>query len=199
MDSINARKTELVPAALRLVVEAGILPFFAKCDKDHTSEELETVLIPGTEATCTEGGVADAYACADCGYVVSGGGATDALGHDEEVAVVEATCTKTGTKTISCTRCDYEVVETLPKKAHSFGTWTVTAEATCDADGLETRKCSCGAYEEKTIPAKGHADADGNYVCDTCGSELEQPEKSFFDKILDFFRSIIDWFKNLFS
>ena len=42
-------------------------------------------------------------------------------------------------------------------------------------------------------------DADGNYVCDTCGSELEQPEKSFFDKILDFFRSIIDWFKNLFS
>ena len=32
MDSINARKAELVPAVLNLVREAGVLPFFAACD-----------------------------------------------------------------------------------------------------------------------------------------------------------------------
>ncbi len=199
MKSINIRKAELVPAALRLVREAGILPFFAKCDKDHTAADLETVLVPGTPATCTEAGVEDAYACAECGYVVSGGGEEEALGHDEIVDEVAATCTKTGTKTTTCSRCDYEKVETLPKKDHSFGKWTTVNEATCVEEGLQKRACSCGAYEEKGIPAKGHTDADGNYVCDVCDAELEQPEKSFFQKIIDFFNRIIEWFKNLFA
>lgn len=30
-------------------------------------------------------------------------------------------------------------------------------------------------------------------------AQLPEPEKSFFDKIIDFFMSIIEWFKNLFS
>lgn len=199
MKSINNRKTELVPAALNLVREAGILPFFAKCAKDHTAADLETVVIPGTPATCTKGGVEDAYACADCGYVVSGGGEKDALGHDYIVNTVEATCTATGTKTTTCSRCDYNDVETLPVKAHSFGDWTVATQATCTEEGLEVRVCDCNAKEERAIAAKGHADADGNYVCDTCGAELPQPEKSFFDKIIDFFNRIIEWFKNLFN
>lgn len=199
MDSINSRKAELVPAALNLVREAGILPFFAKCGNDHTAADLETVIIPGTPATCTEAGVEDAVACADCGYIVSGGGVKDALDHDYVVETVEATCTATGTKTTTCTRCDYVDVETLPVKAHSFGEWTVATEATCTEDGLEIRVCGCNAKEERAIAAKGHADADGNYVCDTCGTELEQPEKSFFQKIIDFFNRIIEWFKNLFN
>ncbi len=199
MKSINNRKADLVPAALNLVREAGILPFFAKCDNDHTAEDLETVVIPGKAATCTEGGVEDAYACADCGYVVSGGGAKDALGHDYKVAITEATCTNTGTKTTTCSRCDYEAVETLPVKAHSYGEWKVVEAAGCVTDGIEKRTCSCGAFEEKAIAATGHKDADGNYVCDSCGAELPQPEKGFFDKIIDFFNSIIEWFKNLFG
>lgn len=199
MDSINARKAELVPAALRLVREAGILPFFAKCDKDHTASDLETVVIPGTAATCTDSGKEDAYACADCGYVVSGGGEIDALGHDYIENVVEATCTKTGTKTTTCSRCDYEAIETLAVKAHSYGAWTVTVAAGCETDGVEKHSCNCGAYEERAIPATGHKDADADYVCDTCSEELPEPEKSFFDKIIDFFMSIIEWFKNLFS
>lgn len=199
MKSINNRKEELVPAALRLVVEAGILPFFAKCENDHTSADLETVLVPGTAATCTKAGVEDAYACADCGYVVSGGGEIGALGHDEKVNTVEATCTKEGTVTTTCTRCDYTVVENLPVKAHSYGEWQTVTAASCEGEGLQKRSCSCGAYEEKIIAATGHADADANYVCDTCGAELPQPEKSFFQKIIDFFNRIIEWFKNLFS
>ncbi len=199
MDSINERKADLVPAALRIVREAGILPFFAKCDKDHTSADLETVVITGKAATCTEPGVEDAYACAECGYVVSGGGEIGALDHDYKVATVEATCTKTGTKTTTCSRCDYENVETLPVKAHSYGAWKTVTEASCEADGLQKRTCACGKAEEKVIPATGHKDANEDYVCDSCGTELEQPEKSFFQKIIDFFNSIIEWFKNLFA
>lgn len=199
MKSINNRKTALVPAALKLVREAGILPFFAKCDNDHTAADLETVVIPGKAATCTESGVEDAYACADCGYVVSGGGTIDALGHDYKTDIVEATCTETGTKTTTCSRCDYNVTETLSKKAHSYGAWTVATAAGCEADGVEIRKCDCGATESRDIPATGHKDADGNYVCDSCSAELPQPEKNFFEKIIDFFNSIIEWFKNLFG
>ncbi len=199
MKSINNRKTELVPAAINFVREAGILPYFAKCDNDHTVAELETVVIPGKAATCTEAGVEDAYACADCGYVVSGGGTIDALGHDYKTDIVEATCTETGTKTTTCSRCDYNVTETLSKKAHSYGAWTVATAAGCESDGVEIRKCDCGATESRDIPATGHKDADGNYVCDSCSAELPQPEKSFFEKIIDFFNSIIEWFKNLFG
>ncbi len=199
MDSINARKEELVPAALNLVREAGILPYFAKCDKDHTAADLETVVIPGTPATCTEGGIEDAYACADCGYVVSGGGAIEALDHDYKVNTVDSTCTATGTTTTTCSRCDYVDVATIPVKPHSFGEWTVVTAATCTEDGVKTRTCACTAHEDEVIPQIGHQDADGNYVCDTCSAELPQPEKSFFEKIVDFFNSIIEWFKKLFG
>ncbi len=199
MKSINARKTDLVPAALALVREAGILPYFAKCDKDHTAADLDVVIVPGYAATCTEAGVEDAKACADCGYIVSGGGAIGALNHAEKVNIVEATCTSTGTKTITCSRCAYEKVETLPVKDHTFGDWQTVAEATCEEAGLQNRTCTCGAAEEKVLPATGHSDADGDYVCDKCAAELEQPEKSFFQQIIDFFNMIIEWFKNLFS
>ena len=201
MDSLNALKADLVPAALNLVREAGVLPFFAKCDKDHTAADLETVLVPGTAATCTEAGVEDTVKCAECGYVVSGGGVIDALGHDYKVATVDSTCTKTGTKTTTCSRCDYEKVETIAVKAHSYGAWKVTKAATCVDKGVETRTCTCGKEETRPINATGnHPDADGNKVCDHCGHDWnEKEDNSFFGKIKAFFQRIIDWFKNLFK
>lgn len=198
MDSLNALKADLVPAALNLVREAGVLPFFAKCDKDHTAADLETVLVPGTAATCTEAGVEDTVKCAECGYVVSGGGVIDALGHDYKVATEDSTCTKTGTKTTTCSRCDYEKVETIAVKAHSYGAWKVTKAATCVDKGTETRTCSCGKVETREINATGnHTDANGDEACDVCGKSLA--DNSFFGKIKAFFQRIIDWFKNLFK
>ncbi len=201
MDSLNALKADLVPAALNLVREAGVLPFFAKCDKDHTAADLETVLVPGTAATCTEAGVEDAYKCADCGYVVSGGAAIKAFDHDYKVATVDSTCTKTGTKTTTCSRCDYEKVETIALKAHSYGAWSQTKAPTCVDKGVQTRTCSCGKAETKSIAATGkHPDADGNKICDYCDHDWnEKEDNSFFGKIKAFFQSIIDWFKNLFK
>ncbi len=201
MDSLNALKADLVPAALNLVREAGVLPFFAKCDKDHNAlTDAEKVIVPGKAATCTEAGVEDAVKCAGCGYVVSGGGVIKALDHDYKYATVESTCIVAGTKTTTCSRCDYNNVESLPLKAHSYGAWTVTTAATCTANGVETRACACGKAETRAIAATGHADADGNYVCDACGTELEKAEdNSFFGKIKAFFQRIIEWFKNLFK
>ncbi len=203
MDSINARKADLVPAVLNLAREAGVLPFFAKCDKDHTAADLETITVPGKAATCTETGIEDACKCAECGYVVSGGGKIPALDHDYKVNTVESTCTTAGTKTTTCSRCDdYSKVEKLPLKAHSYGAWATTVNPTCDEKGVETRKCACGKAETKEVPATGHTDTDGNKICDTCQydwNEAEEEDNSFIGKIKAFFQKIIDWFKNLFK
>lgn len=200
MDSINARKAELVPAALNLVREAGILPFFAKCELDHSAADLATVVIAGKAATCTEDGTEDAYACADCGYIVSGGEGIPAPGHDYKSEITkQATCTEAGVETFTCLTCGDSYTKAIAKKAHSYGAWTTKTEATCTADGVSVRSCSCGKSETKAIPATGHTDANTDYICDTCGAELDKPEMNFFEKIIAFFRSIIDWFKGLFS
>lgn len=200
MRSINERKADLVPAALNLVRESGILPYFAKCELDHAAADLETVLIAGTAATCTVGGVEDAYACADCGYIISGGATINALGHSYSSVVTKAaTCTAEGVETFTCSDCSDTYTKSIAKLAHSYGAWTTQTAATCTADGVSVRSCACGAKETTAIAAAGHTDADGNYTCDTCGTALDQPEMNFFEKIIAFFRSIIDWFKNLFS
>ncbi len=156
MDSINARKADLVPAVLNLVREAGVLPFFAKCDKDHTAADLETVVIKGKDATCTEAGVEDKVACAECGYVVSGGETIPALNHELSTVTVDSTCTAEGTKTTTCSRCDYKVVEKIAMKAHTYGAWKVTKAATCTAKGVETRTCTCGKTETREIAMIAH-------------------------------------------
>lgn len=160
MDSINARKAELVPAVLNLAREAGVLPFFAKCDKDHTAADLETILVPGKAATCTQDGIKDAYKCAECGFVVSGGGVIPAA-HTKPVnkAKVDSTCTSTGTQAgVYCEGCKTWVSggETIAKKTHSY-TWTVTTAAGHESSGVKTGKCVCGDTKTEVIAATGHS------------------------------------------
>ncbi len=205
MDSINARKAELVPAVLNLAREAGVLPFFAKCDKDHTAADLETVTIAGKAATCTEAGVEDAKACAECGYIVSGGGAIAAPGHSwgAWAQTTAPKCETNGVETRTCGACGTSETKAVAATGHvTWSAWTVTVAPSCDAKGLETRTCSCGKTETRDVAATGHADADSNKICDTCGydwNEYEEEDNSFFAKIKAFFQKIIDWFKNLFS
>lgn len=161
MDSLNALKADLVPAALNLVREAGVLPFFAKCDKDHSAlTDAEKRIVAGKAATCTEAGVEDAVYCAECGYLVSGGAEIPAA-HTGAVnkAKVDSTCTATGTETgVYCEDCNTWVSggATIAKKAHSY-TWTVTKEATHNATGTKTGKCSCGDTKTETIPVVPHS------------------------------------------
>ncbi|MBQ8502767.1 MAG: hypothetical protein IJ491_00620 [Clostridia bacterium] len=197
MDSINTRKADLIPAALRLAREAGILPFFAKCDKDHTAEDLDTTLISGTEATCTEAGREDAYACADCGFVVSGGAEIPATGHSfgEWKTTSDPTCTKTGVSTRTCD-CGVSETNTIPATGHTFGEWTVTRVADCEQEGIQERKCACGHTETQSLGTTDHTDEDSDNTCDVCGDEIDS---SFIAKLKAFFQKIVNWFKNLFS
>ena len=96
------------------------------------------------------------------------------------------------------------------------------AVADCENDGY-TGDVYCNDCEEiieygEVITATGHADADNNYICDVCETELEvqnpEPEvpetpeepdyteeepQSFFDKIIAFFNRIFEMIKNLFG
>ncbi len=202
MDSINARKADLVPAALNLVREAGILPFFAKCDKDHTAADLETITVSGKAATCTEDGVEDTVKCAECDYVVSGGGTIGKLGHKwgAWATTTAPKCEAKGVKTRTCGACGAAETDVIAATGHvTWGTWNVKTAATCTSAGVEARYCSCGKEETRTIAKTAHPDADGNKVCDACGEDWNEVDNSFFGKIKAFFQRIIDWFKNLFK
>lgn len=157
MGSVNSLKEDLVPAILNLAREAGVLPFFAKCDKDHNSPDLETKKTPGKAATCTEAGREDAYVCAECGYVVSGGKTINALGHDYSGAIKNNGNAENGTHSYLCKNgCGtYGGAET-----HTWNSGVESPAATCTSDGTKTFTCTvdgCGATYAKTIPAKGHS------------------------------------------
>ena len=76
--------------------------------------------------------------CSTCGETVKA-----AHTWDEGTVTKAATCKDTGSKTVKCTACNAEKVETIPANSnHTYGSWS--------SDGIEghNRTCSlCGAEE----------------------------------------------------
>lgn len=205
MKSINSRKASLIPAALKLVREAGVLPYFAKCDKDHSAlTDAECVLIPGTKATCSKEGKNDAYACPDCGYVIRGGETVSKNNDHQNTKVVpakDATCTANGyTAGTYCNDCQKYISghEVVKATGHKY-TWSTAVQPSCTTDGKSVGACACGHKVEETIKATGHADANGDEICDNCNESLKKEDNSFLGKIRAFFQRILDFFKNLFK
>ena len=201
MDSINARKADLVPAVLNLAREAGVLPFFAACDNSHAVENL-VLKSDKVDSTCKAEGHEAIYECAECGYTV--GGETIAVKAHSWGAWTQTTapkCESTGVDTRTCGACGTSDTRAVAATGHvTWSAWTQSVAPTCEDKGIETRSCSCGKTETRDIAATGHPDADGNKICDTCGHDWnEKEDTSFFAKIKAFFQKIIDWFKNLFS
>ncbi len=201
MDSIDARKADLVPAVLNLAREAGILPFFAKCDKDHSIEKL-TLASEKVDSTCDAVGYEAKYVCDECGYSVGGEEiAKKAHLWGEWTQSKAPSCDTQGESIRDCDNCDEFETKPVAATGHvTWGNWTVTTAAGCESKGLETRTCSCGKSETREIPATGHTDNNGDELCDTCGEDLhvEEVDNSFFGKIKAFFQRIIEWIKNLF-
>lgn len=115
----------------------------------------------------------------------------------------EPSCTENGRIKGICTLCAEEIDETTPAFGHSFMKGS-SQDATCTKDGYKDLLCSiCGATDSEKIPATGHSDANTDGFCDVCNTDVseKQPvvEKTIFEKIADFFQSIIDWIKGLFS
>lgn len=128
-------------------------------------------------ANCEEGGK-EKHICSVCQFEEERD--TAPLGHDwnaEYTTDVKPTCTKPGSKSIHCSRCDAtkDVTEIEPT-GHSFGEWTVSKDSTCVAGGQKTRKCEiCGytEYEDTDIDPDAH-DWEEDYTIDkepTCTTE----------------------------
>ena len=128
-------------------------------------------------ANCEEGGK-EKHICSVCQFEEERD--TAPLGHDwnaEYTIDVKPTCTKPGSKSIHCSRCDAtkDVTEIEPT-GHSFGEWTVSKDSTCVAGGQKTRKCeTCGytEYEDTDIDSDAHEWED-DYTIDkepTCTTE----------------------------
>ena len=120
---------------------------------------------PATDHTWDEGVVTQQATCdlpEITTYTCSGCGETeeretgDALGHDYELVVVEATCAKAGYTEKVCTRCKDTILHTdLPATGeHNWSNGTVTKSASAVTDGEAVYTCSeCGATKTEVIPA----------------------------------------------
>ena len=130
-----------------------------KLPEVHSHAYTATVITP----TCTEAG----YTIHQC---VCGDSYQDtvvaALGHSfgQYVSNSDATCTKDGTKTAKCLRCDAKstLADTNSALGHQWSEWRVTVEPTTEAEGEQTRTCvHCNATDRQSIdqlpPAHVHA------------------------------------------
>ncbi|MCM1543557.1 MAG: Ig-like domain-containing protein, partial [Blautia sp.] len=122
-------------------------------------------------ATCTEDGTKAYYECSECHkYYSDETGSQEitdlkipAPGHsfrDYQFDAGSASCTKDGTETAKCDRCD--VTDTRPAEgtrlSHELSEWETTAEPACTTPGTRVRKCrNCDHTESEEIPATGHS------------------------------------------
>ena len=96
-----------------------------------------------------------------------------------------ATCTATGVRTYTCSKCGDSYTESIEATGHSY-TSKVTTAATCTTAGVRTYTCSmCGSSYTEAIAATGHSyksvvtaptcTAQGytTYTCSTCGNSYK--------------------------
>lgn len=115
----------------------------------------------------------------------------------------EPTCETDGIYSGTCNVCAEIIQKITPAYGHT--NMIVSAqEATCTAAGYKDVICAeCSKTETIILPATGHTDANTDNICDVCNINTaeKQPdtEKTFFQKVADFFNSIIEWIRNLFA
>lgn len=126
--------------------------------------------------TCIDDGYST-YVCSECGAEKQGE-IVKALGHDwsgKWVVTKEPTCTKKGTETLTCTRCDKTQTRTIDALGH-HEVIDPAVDATCTKPGLsEGSHCDrCGeVLKEQETVIKPHRDADEDGKCDECGKEIK--------------------------
>ena len=140
--------------------------------------------------TCTETGLTEGSHCSRCDYKVEQQ-VVAANGHRYgNLNVISATCTENGYIIIECGDCggswdsryDQEAKDylvdypffNLDKLGHDMIVDEAVAP-TCTETGLtEGSHCSRCDYkvEQQIVPANGHTDVDGDYICDICEADL---------------------------
>ncbi|MBO5715487.1 MAG: endonuclease [Clostridia bacterium] len=130
--------------------------------------------------------------CTKCGKTNG-----SALGHSWGTGSITTnpTCTTTGVKTYTCSRCSNTKTETVKANGHSFGDWIIDKDATETETGKKHRNCSiCSETETVTIPVIGHnhnyssvvtsptctSEGYTTYTCD-CGDTYKGNYKDYLD------------------
>lgn len=122
--------------------------------------------------------------------------------YDNGVVTREATCTKPGEMTYTCTGCGETKTEEIPALGHTEDEGVITKEPTCTEAGVITIRCTrCGeVIRTQEIPASDHAwihhDEVGHYetvvieeayteevpiwkvVCNGCGEEFDTADEA---------------------
>ena len=90
----------------------------------------------------------------------------NACEHKYSSVTVDATCTKDGSVTYTCTNCDDTYVEVIKASGHDHK--TVVTVPTCETAGYTTYTCACGdTYVADKVAALGH-DYDAVVTAPTC-------------------------------
>ena len=118
-------------------------------------------------ATCTTGGK-EKHICSVCQFEAERD--TAPLGHDwnsDYTTDVKPTCTKPGSKSIHCSRCDATKDEKeIAPSGHKFGEWKESKSANCEEGGKEKHICSVCQFEaERDTAPLGH-DWEADYTID---------------------------------
>ena len=147
--------------------EAGVKTYTCtRCQKTKTEEIKATghkeVKDAAVSATCEKAGKTEGSHCSVCNKVIKAQKEVPALGHNWDTGKITkaATCTETGIKTYTCTRCKKTKTEEIKATGHKEVKDAAVA-ATCEKAGKsEGSHCSvCGKVikAQKEVPALGHS------------------------------------------
>ena len=101
-----------------------------------------------TRNTCTR--------CSEVVYESTGTSSRDQHTTTSRV-ISQATCTSTGRRQYTCTKCSYSYSSTISALGHDYGSYVTTTEPTCTEAGVETATCSrCTSTTSRAVSALGH-------------------------------------------
>lgn len=132
-----------------LIIAVGVM---SGCEKTGTASDNSQVSVPDNNSSVSELVSSEVSEVISEESTAESADSTAAHTHSYTEKVVEPTCTTDGYTLHECSCGKSYKDNTVPKKGHSFGEWTVTKQATVSAEGEKTRKCSvCGAAETEKI------------------------------------------------
>ena len=100
----------------------------------------------------------------------------------------QPTHTQEGVETFTC-ECDDSYTKPIAKlEKHTYS--KVVTPPTCETQGFTTYICECGDSYKTDYISIDHNDANDDCFCDICGIQVR--EKTFFEKIADFFKNILE-------
>ena len=108
-------------------------------------------------ATCEKAGKSEGSHCSVCSKVIKAQKEVPALGHSWDTGKITkaATCTETGVKTYTCTRCQKTKTEEIKATGHKFSAWKTSSKATIYSPAKQTRECtSCHKKQTRDIGKK---------------------------------------------